>query len=99
MRVGPAPYSCQTSSASVGMRHAEVVVLGDDDLSGIGPAGRAGRVAAHLEGAERLLQRVVTQEAPDEGVTELEEQLDGLDGLDGPDDAGQHAQDTGLRTR
>ena len=47
--------------------HAELVVLGDDDLAGVGPAGRALRVAADLEGPERLLERVEDSSRPTSG--------------------------------
>src|ERR1700722_12244406 len=56
MRSGPL-----TESDSVRVRHAQVVVLGDDDLARVGPTGRAGRVATDVEGAERLLEGVVGQ--------------------------------------
>src|SRR5699024_8783571 len=42
---------------------AELVVLRDDQLVGIDRAGRALRVAQHLVGAERLVERVVGQQA------------------------------------
>src|SRR5450759_1942112 len=45
-----------------GVRHAQVVVLGDDDLTGIGSACRALGVAVDLEGPEALLECVVGQE-------------------------------------
>jgi len=49
--------------------HAELVVLGDDDLACVGSARRAGGVAVDLEGAERLLEGVVGQQPADEGAS------------------------------
>ncbi len=57
-----------------GVRQAEVVVLGDDDLarrSDRTPGSR--RVAPHLERAERLLERVVREQPADERVAEVEQ--------------------------
>src|SRR5687768_10179715 len=79
-----------------GMRHAQLVVLRDDDLARVVTARRALRIAVHLEDPEALLQRVVGHEPADEGLAQVEEQLDGLHGLDGADDARQHAEHTGL---
>jgi hypothetical protein len=50
------------------VRHAEVVVLGDDDLAGVLAASRASRVPADLEGPERLLERVIGEETTDERI-------------------------------
>ncbi len=55
-------------------------------------AGQLG-VAAHLEGAEALLERVVGEQPADERVAEVEDELDRLERLDRPDDAGQHPED------
>ncbi len=98
-RQGPGGRTAPPGPRSVRVGHAEVVVLGDDDLTGVGPTGRAGGIPAHLEGPERLLQRVVGEQPPDEGVTQVEEHLDGLDGLDRPDDAGQHSRARRPRSR
>ena len=62
-------------------------------------AGRALRVAADLERAEALLERVVGEEAPDERFAEVEHELDGLERLDRTDDPGEHAEHAGLGAR
>ena len=93
---GPGPSAAQDPAGATGVGHAEVVVLGDDDLAGVGPAGRAVRVAVHLEGPEALLERVVGQQPALQGVADAEQDLDRLDGLDRPDDAGQHPEHAGL---
>src|SRR5947209_20391071 len=51
-----------------GVGHAEVVVFGDDDVARVLAAGRALRVTVDLEGAERLLQGVIRQQATDERI-------------------------------
>src|SRR4051812_9872068 len=56
-----------------GVRQAVLVVLRDHDLGRVLAAGRATRVAPHLERAEALLQRVVGEEATDERVAEVEQ--------------------------
>ena len=81
------------------MREALVVVLGDHDLAGVFAAGRALRVAPDLEGAEAGLQRVVGEQAPDQRLAEVEDELDGLERLERADDAGQHAEHAGLGAR
>ena len=81
------------------VRHAELVVLGDDDVGRVDRAGRAARVTQHLVGAERLLERVVGEQPAGERVAETEDQLDRLERLDRADDAGQHAEHTGLGAR
>src|SRR5690606_26793564 len=54
-------------------------------------------IAPQLELAETHPERVVDEEAADEGLTGAEDDLDGLGGLDHPDDAGEDAEDTALR--
>ena len=60
-------------SASTACGQAVLVVLGDHDRRRVGPARRALRVAPHLEGPERLLERVVGQEPADQRVAEVED--------------------------
>ena len=79
------------------MGHAEVVVLGDDDLAGVRTARRACRITADLERPERLFERIEGQQATDERVTDAEEQLDRLERLDRSDDARQDAKDACFR--
>ena len=57
------------------VRHAEIVVLGDDDLTGVGTARRALRVAPDLERPEGLLERVIGEQAPDQRIAETEQRL------------------------
>ena len=56
----------------MGVRHAELVILGDDDGPGFGPAGRAVRVAPHLESPEGLFEGVERQQPADQRVAEVE---------------------------
>src|SRR3954452_17999749 len=77
--------------------HAEPVELGNDDRLAVGPRDLVRGVDAHLELAEALLERVIGEQAADERVAEIEDELDRLDGLDRSDDAGQHAEHAGLR--
>src|SRR5664280_966771 len=79
-----------------GVGHAEVVVFGDHDRTGVVAAGRTARIATYLEGPKTLVHRVVREETTDERVAEFEQQLDGLDRLDRSDDARQHAQYAGF---
>src|SRR5690606_36158184 len=60
-------------------------------------ADRALGVAPQLELAEAHPECVVDEEAADERLTGLEDDLDGLGCLNHPDDAGQDAQHTALR--
>ena len=78
------------------MRHAVLVVLGDHYRSRVRPAGRAVRVSSHLEGAERLLERVVGEQSAHERVAQAQEQLDGLQRLDRADDSREHAEHSGF---
>ena len=57
-----------------GVGEAEVVVLSDDDRAGVRTARRALGVAPYLEGAEALVERV-REQAPDERVAEVEDEL------------------------
>ena len=50
------------------------------------------RIFAQPQLAEAHAQGVEEQEAPDERVSDPDDELDRLGGLNGPDDAGQHAQ-------
>ena len=43
-----------------------------------------------------VVQGIVAQEAPDEGLPDAEDELDGLDGLQESDDAGEDAEDAGF---
>src|SRR6202034_2217093 len=61
--------------SSVGVGHAEFVVLGDDDLTGVGPTGRALRVPPDLEGPEGLFEGVKGQQASDQRVADPDQQL------------------------
>src|SRR5436305_12285586 len=52
------------------VRHAEVVVLLDDEVVRVDRAGRALGIAAHLEGAERLLVGVVGQQPANQRIAD-----------------------------
>src|SRR5207302_5358452 len=70
-----APTPLSTARTSVAVGHAELVVLGDDELARVLAAGGALRVAVDLEGAERLLEGVVREQAADERVAQPEDDL------------------------
>src|SRR3954470_8840511 len=76
--------------------HAETVELGHDDGIAVGPRDLVGRVDAHLELPEALLQRVVREQPADERIAEVEDELDRLHRLDRADDAGKDAEHAGL---
>ena len=66
---------------------------------GVRAAGRAVRVAAHLELGEGHRQGVVDQQAAGERVADAEQHLDGLVGLDVAHHAAEHAEHAGLAAR
>ena len=72
------------------------VEFGDDDPVAVVPGDLVGRVDPDLVLPEALLERVVGEQAADERVAEVEDQLDRLDRLDRTDDAGEHAQHAGF---
>src|SRR6266850_1772962 len=82
-----------------GRRRAEAVVvdvLGDRGV--LATHGALG-IAAELDLAERRVERVEQEITADERLARPEQQLQRLVGLERSDNAGQHAEDSGLRTR
>ena len=53
------------------MGHAEVVVFGNHDLSGVLTTGRALGVAADLERPKALLERVIGEQTSNERIAEI----------------------------
>src|SRR6478735_10697601 len=76
---------------------AETVEFADDDAVAVLVGDEVLRILAEVEGAEAHVGGVDRQDAPDQRFAEAEQHLDGLESLDRADNAGQHAEHTGLR--
>ena len=93
-RAGLAARLAEVSRARWGMQCSSYSAI----TMSAGSSEHAGHSGSrqHLVGAERLLERVVREEATGKRVAETEDELDRLERLDRADDAGQHAEHAGL---